>query len=863
MCPEIDGPNESSSYHPHNSFQRRDMQQQSLIADVSPLQWKMKDQMQIDALVQALVEALVETQAQANAKVEAKALGLALVLARALARALALARARAETRARARVLVLARVLARVLAKMLARSTMLEPTAKIFTYEEILADSGLKKIIYSLKPCYRYCLARLLRRRSQEYWWLIQIVAPITRLPTEVLHHIFLIIIDEASGPPLVLMRVCKYWYTIVTGIWSSLKLGTTIPKVAVTKKLERNQWFLDILVDTESDRGHFIPSRGAYEAILAAIAASSRWRGFVVETFPAQADLPKHLVNHGLQQTSGTVMSRLGTFKIKSACETSPLLDHILRILGTTASAELTTIEIKSANVLSFLVPMHSSVFHSVKVLSLDAPGVPNPVDLLPHLHQLETLSISHLPLPVYHNDVNLPFVHTLRHLTLRSVSIQWMSGRTFHILESFTILFPLHRQVLHTFRTTLPNCKHLTFEGYPLDILEGVSAHNISHLAVISFCSNKSRGNRQLARFSSQALGENRLAPRILHIGIEATNKAWVQSLAFMSNLEELMIDNAQPSSLGAKVLQSLVVHPVHADNLDTSATPRGRNTVVCTSLRRFGLRYRRWLRSSESFDMIPDFVCILWSRQQSKSPLQSFRIWTTGDQKDPLELIEARRIHPKGFERLANECAIERGDLLRLMTSVLVGTMGVGQAEVREFLPSPPPLSLPRSGPPHLSSLPTADFILHTPVSSANNLLCTRLAREAPPIKHHPRRLLHPSIRHRPKAASTRLVLSCTTIQLPWWTSTAATRRSRWSPVAVQPHLGVRLSPRPLRLSGTPCGRSNAASDHLRARTLGSSARIATSMARAQTNYTITQVMSRVFSWFKWRRKESVPVR
>jgi hypothetical protein len=42
------------------------------------------------------------------------------------------------------------------------------------------------------------------------------------------------------------------------------------------------------------------------------------------------------------------------------------------------------------------------------------------------------------------------------------------------------------------------------------------------------------------------------------------------------MSNLEELVIDNAQPSSLGVKVLQSLVVHPVHANNLGTTATPR-----------------------------------------------------------------------------------------------------------------------------------------------------------------------------------------------------------------------------------------------------------------------------------------------
>jgi hypothetical protein len=310
-----------------------------------------------------------------------------------------------------------------------------------------------------------------------------------------LHQIFLIIIDETSGPPLVLMLVCKHWHAIVTSIWASLNLGTRTPMDAVTSKLERNQWLLDIVVDTDSDRGDFTPSDGAFEAIFAAIEASSRWRSLVVKSFPAQADLPEDLVNRRLQRCSNATMSRFTTFKIKSACETSPLLNGLLRILGTTASSELTTVEINSANVISFLAPAYPSMFHSVKVLSLDTPGIPNPVDLLPHLHQLETFTASHISFPIYHNDVDLPFIHTLRHLSLRAVSIQWMSGRTFHVLEDCTLIFPLHRHVLHTFSTTLPNCKHLTFQGYPLNILNGISAHKLTHLSVTCSGSFNGRG--------------------------------------------------------------------------------------------------------------------------------------------------------------------------------------------------------------------------------------------------------------------------------------------------------------------------------------------------------------------------------
>src|SRR5258706_1847421 len=540
-------------------------------------------------------------------------------------------------------------------------------AHTVTYGEVLADSELMNIIYSIKPEYRYRLARDLWPPRKDYWWFFQIVVPVTRLPQELLHQIFLIVIDNSNDSPLVLMRVSKHWYTIVTGIWGSLKLGTTTSKDVVTRKLERNQSLLDVVVDTEIDRGHSTLSEDAYQAIFAVIEATSRWRSLVVETFPAQADLPSHMMNSGLQGCSDAVMSRLKTFRLKCPCDTSPLLDHLLRALGTSASGELKTIEINSANVVSFLVPTYSSIFRSVTVLSLDAPGLPNPVDLLPPLHQLKTFTASHLPLPVYHNDTDLPLVHTLRHLKLRSVSIQWMSGRTFQALETCALIFPIHHHVLDTFRATLPNCKDFSFEGYPLDILNGISSDNPMNLSVMCSSSYKQRGNRQLARLSSQALQKSRLAPRVLHISIEATNEAWTKALGFMSRLEELVIHNAHPSSLGVKVLQSLVVHPDHTYKLGT--TSWGWNTPVCPSLRRFGLRYRRWLRPSEDFDLIPVFMSIIQSRQQSGYYLHSFRIWTRIDQKDPLELTKRSSISPEGFEVLRDYAMIAHNALATLV--------------------------------------------------------------------------------------------------------------------------------------------------------------------------------------------------
>ena len=79
----------------------------------------------------------------------------------------------------------------------------------------------------------------------------------------------------------------------------------------------------------------------------------------------------------------------------------------------------------------------------------------------------------------------------------------------------------------------------------------------------------------------------ENRLAPRVLHISIEATNHAWIKAFTFMSNLEELVIDNVRPSSFGAKALLALVVHPVQSNDLGTTSTHGERYALVCPLLK------------------------------------------------------------------------------------------------------------------------------------------------------------------------------------------------------------------------------------------------------------------------------------
>ena len=656
----------------------------------------------------AQARALEKAQAQARAGTleQAQELVLELVLVRAQvvqakrAEAEAL-RVEAGTRARVEALALAVTWARARRERRERRERLpfgaEDSPTIWQILTSLNRNGIAHDLWHGSP-----------ETRDDYSCIINFIAPITRLPFELLHLIFLIIDDEAGSPPSALMLVCKHWHAIVTSIWGSINLGTRTPIGAVAAKLKRSQW-LDIVVDTDSDRGDFASSTGPFEAIFAAIEASSRWRSLLVDSFPAEADLPEDLVNRCLQRCSNAPMRRFTAFKIKSACETSPLLDGLLHILGKTSGSELTTMEINAPNVISFLAPAYPSIFHSLKFLSLNAPRIPSPIDFLPHLHQLESFTASNISFPTYHSDVDLPFINTIRHLRLKAASIQWMSGRTFHVLEDCTLIFPLHRHALHTFSAILPKCKTLTFQGFPFEILGGVSACELTHLSVACPSSFNQRGNQQLVWLSRHVLGQSRLAPRILHIGIQATDRTWMSTLVLMENLEELVIHSAQPSALGAKVLQSFVVQPIYTSNLGSRPSSGPFFVPSCPSLRRFGLKYDRWLRLGEQFDLIPVFVSIIQSRQRPNLPLQSFGLWLRSNQTVPLELVEESQMSYKGLEHLAKMSGIgeeqfswiphggrgqQEGD--RGLGLEVEGLRGGAQVKVRE-LPEDPGTDTP----------------------------------------------------------------------------------------------------------------------------------------------------------------------
>jgi len=294
------------------------------------------------------------------------------------------------------------------------------------------------------------------------------------------------------------------------------------------------------------------------------------------------------------------------------------------------------------------------------------------PADLLPHLKQLETFTASRLCLSACPLDVDLPLVHTLSQLNLKGVSIQWMAGRTFHALKSCTLILPIHHHSIHTLGTLLPNCEDLSFEGEPLKALEGFSVNMVTRLSVRGQGYNKKRGNKDLVSISKHC--SSGLALRSLQVGVTASSQAWIEALASMPSLEELLLTHLLPTSLHGGFFEALIPRPPPEDDWNTALAVREWHMTLCPSLKVFGLWYTRWLRPTEEFELAPTFMAIDWSRRWLTESLERFHIRFTDDQKEPLELTRYSSISLKAFELMASSIYVKQGQPFNLVESKAV---------------------------------------------------------------------------------------------------------------------------------------------------------------------------------------------
>jgi hypothetical protein len=323
-------------------------------------------------------------------------------------------------------------------------------------------------------------------------------------------------------------------------------------------------------------------------------------------------------------------MLRLETFKIFAKCDQSPLLERLLQAVAATTQNQLDIVQVHCPAAVELLShPRHAALFRSIRMLDVEAKGGNSLADLLPHLVQIEDFRASHLRLPTYPLERLLPFVHTIRHLQLKAVSIQWMSGRVFDVLESCTILLPLNHRTLPTQGINLPVCKELTLRCYPLQTLRAFSFPALDCLEVGCQNLDKRRGDAQLAPLW-MVDGVSNL--RILRLSIEANERALVRMLSFMPVLENLTLDLAGPSSLGEGFFADLMAEPFQEQYWDLLPIGSWRSTC-CPALVVLELKYGRWLRLPEEFKLAAVLAALVWTRGKTHNEMQRLAVTPAAD--------------------------------------------------------------------------------------------------------------------------------------------------------------------------------------------------------------------------------------
>ena len=468
----------------------------------------------------------------------------------------------------------------------------------------------------------------LQTLQHQYKQVRDFVTPIYRLPIDVLMEVFTIDFENDQSP-IRLMLVCRDWYLIVEGMasmWQSLKLGTWTAPDRVERFLQKVSW-VNVVIHTEEDveRREGEGEGEGYIALALMLANASRWRRLTISSLP-----------HGIPVPSSVVpppINGLKYIKVDSQAQSSPLLVRILENIGTAAVGSLSMIETTSYQTIRHLLqPEYVQLFHFLTTLKADTRTTPDSVDLLPHLVRIEVLDLTHISLPPYADDVDLPLTRSLRHLRLQAVSIQWMGGRKFPQLQSCSIHSPTIYPPLSS-DVYFPICQELELGHRSVEVAGRFRAPKVYSMTMKSNEWTPLRGSKQVILLCRAGLGIH-WQPRVLHLSVLCDERLLVSVLNLLPALNELRLDIARPCVLGRRFFMALLAKPMDDPkgrfdrNWDEDPPKHAKiwKSNICPSLKRLVLKYERWLRQTDRLDILPPLMAIGWSRSETTTPLESF---------------------------------------------------------------------------------------------------------------------------------------------------------------------------------------------------------------------------------------------
>jgi hypothetical protein len=420
------------------------------------------------------------------------------------------------------------------------------------------------------------------------------------------------------------MHVCQNWRRIIekmSSAWTSLKLQARTAPESVQQSLHRAQTHpLVVEIDIGKTEGTL---EILYSILAIAAKSASRWETLTITSLPeSEDDVPQvdSLPSLDLQP-----MNQLRHLRIMQSVS-SPLLDWLVQNIGTFAVGCLASMEIHSSpGFLKLTQPAHAPIFGSITAFKSQLPTMSQPVDLLPHFNQLEVLELTNVSLPVYVPQT-LPLVHTLHHLYLRAVSIQWMGGQVFPNLEGCTIISPPMRTHPLMLNVSLPVCT--SFEIGNNDIVP-IRRFDLPKVGSLIMKSNKwsaTRGDVQII-YLFRVVFETSLRPSALYLAILCQNRALLALLQQLPGLNELRLDLPRSSALGKHFFTQLLAKPVgeiHWTQLRKLKSSKDWKSMICPSLKVLELKYQRWLRQSDCVDFLAPLFAVSQSRARTVTQLK-----------------------------------------------------------------------------------------------------------------------------------------------------------------------------------------------------------------------------------------------
>ena len=378
---------------------------------------------------------------------------------------------------------------------------------------------------------------------------------------------------------------------------------------------------MGVTVDMNDERdGSRFNAERFRACFMAAIQAASRWSSLNLISPPP----------HGKYKDLQILQPLTHLESLTLACGFGDFIEQLMTAISKNAPPNLTAMALADpATVLCLTQPALVHLFHTLSTLKIQQfRRMDSPVNILPHLHRLETLEACRLCLPIYPPDSPLPLIRTLRFLYLKSVSVQWMAGHIFPALEKCRIIFPHHADTIRASQpVTMPSCSSLLYSSNNLHPLAQFHLPSLDVLDVKNAQWNAWRGNPQLASLCPIVAARPRTLT-VLRLDVRCSERLLVYMLKLAPVLEVLWLGLAHPNAL-RKTFRAFIVREPNAESAFEMVEPPSQMVaLLCPSLKLLHLHYRRWMRGPDKRALVVALGDIVGSRQLETESSFSLRL-------------------------------------------------------------------------------------------------------------------------------------------------------------------------------------------------------------------------------------------